>query len=77
MPGVLRFEREGIEPPPGPGQTPQQIRDDIHEKQTRLQELDKQKHEILEKRKKNFKEEYLLKRDELDILAKGIPGIVP
>jgi len=78
MPGSLEFEREGIEPPSGPAQTPQQIRDDIHEKQTRLQELDKQKDEILgEKKKENFKKEYLLKKDELDSLAKGISGMVP
>lgn len=76
----MQVEKGGdeIEPPPGAKQTPQQIRDEIQQKRTRLQGLDKQKAEILgEKKKDDFKKDYLLKKDELDILAKGISAVVP
>ena len=79
MPRVMEeVNGEELEPQGVSGQSPQQIRDGIHEKQTRLEGLHKQRDEILGQRKEDaFKKEYRIKKEELDTLLKGISGMEP
>lgn len=78
MEGWEEFQKPGIKPLSGPAQTPQQIRDAIQENRTRLNELRKQREEILDGTKQDdFKTEYLLRKDAIATLTKSVSGMAP
>jgi hypothetical protein len=78
MDGWDEFEKPGTKPPSGPVQTPQQIRDAIHKGRTRLNELKKQRKEILDGTKQDdFKKEYLYRKDAIDTLSKYVSDMAP
>jgi len=78
MDGWEEFLKSGIKASPGPTQPPQQIRDAIHNGRTRLNELKKQRENILDGKKQNdFKTEYLLRKDAIATLTKYISGMAP
>ncbi len=78
MEGWEEFQKPGIKASPGPAQTPQQIRDAIHKSRTRLNELRKQRENILDgKKQDDFKTEYLLRKDAIATLTKYVSGMIP
>ncbi len=76
------FRCDNVTPESSPGQTAQQIRDDIKEMLTRLDDLTKRKEDILKKRKQDgldesLETEYLRKKEEIDLLVKRSAAMVP
>ncbi|MDQ1350213.1 MAG: hypothetical protein QG657_514, partial [Acidobacteriota bacterium] len=68
----------GVSPGSFVSLTPQQTRDQIKEMRTRLEELDKQRTEILGQRNPgDFRQGYLLRKDEIDGLYEGISRLEP
>lgn len=78
MEGWEEFLKPGIKPLPGPTQTPQQIRDAIHNNRTRLNELRKQRENILAgKKQDDFKNEYLDRKDAIATLTRYVSEMSP
>ena len=78
MEGWEEFLKPGIKPLPGPTQTPQQIRDAIHNNRTRLNELRKQRENTLAgKKQDDFKKEYLYRKDAIATLTRYVSEMAP